>query len=48
MSRSTGTTATRIIGISAVLVLTWVVVSAFFVTPADVQQGDSEIGRAHV
>jgi heme exporter protein C len=49
MSRSTGTTATRIIGISAVLVLTWVVVSAFFVTPADVQQGDSvRIMYAHV
>ena len=49
MSRSTGTTATRIIGISAVLMLTWVVVSAFFVTPADVQQGDSvRIMYAHV
>lgn len=49
MSRSTGTTATRIIGISAVLVLAWVVVSAFFVTPADVQQGDSvRIMYAHV
>jgi heme exporter protein C len=49
MSRSTGTTATRIIGISAVLVLAWVVVSAFFITPADVQQGDSvRIMYAHV
>jgi heme exporter protein C len=49
MSRSTGTTATRIIGMSAVLVLAWVVVSAFFVTPADVQQGDSvRIMYAHV
>jgi heme exporter protein C len=49
MSRSTGTTATRIIGASAVLVLAWVVVSAFFITPADVQQGDSvRIMYAHV
>ena len=49
MSRSTGTTATRIIGISAVLVLAWVVVSAFFVTPADAQQGDAvRIMYAHV
>jgi len=49
VSRSTGTTATRIIGISAVLVLAWVVVSAFFVTPADAQQGDAvRIMYAHV
>jgi heme exporter protein C len=49
MSRSTSTTATRIIGASAVLVLAWVVVSAFFITPADVQQGDSvRIMYAHV
>jgi len=49
MSRSTGTTATRIIGASAVLLLAWVVVSAFFITPADVQQGDSvRIMYAHV
>ena len=49
MSRSTSTTATRIIGVSAMLVLAWVVVSAFFITPAEVQQGDSvRIMYAHV
>jgi heme exporter protein C len=49
MSRATGTTATRIIGISALLVLAWVVISAFFITPADFQQGESvRIMYAHV
>lgn len=49
MSRSTGTTVTRVIGISAALLLAWVLVSAFFITPADAQQGDSvRIMYAHV
>lgn len=49
MSHATGTTATRIIGISALLVLAWVVISAFFITPADFQQGESvRIMYAHV
>ena len=49
VSRSTGTTTTRVIGIAAIAVLAWVVVSAFFITPADFQQGESvRIMYAHV
>ncbi|MFZ9726217.1 MAG: cytochrome c biogenesis protein CcsA [Ilumatobacteraceae bacterium] len=45
----TGTTTTRVLGIFALLITTWVVVSAFFLTPADVVQGDSvRIMYAHV
>ena len=39
--RSTGTIATRVIGAVAIAVTTWVVISAFFITPPDVQQGES-------
>lgn len=46
---STGTLATRVLGVAALLVTAWVVIGAFFVTPADVQQGDSvRIMYAHV
>ncbi|MEY3482772.1 MAG: cytochrome c-type biosis protein CcmC [Actinomycetota bacterium] len=48
-TRGTGTFVTRAIGIAALLVTAWVVISAFFITPADVQQGDSvRIMYAHV
>lgn len=48
-SRGTGTLFTRVVGSAALVTLAWVVVSAFFVTPADVQQGDSvRIMYAHV
>ncbi|MFM8644869.1 MAG: cytochrome c biogenesis protein CcsA [Actinomycetota bacterium] len=40
-SSGTGTLFTRIIGAAALVVTAWVVVSAFFITPADAQQGDS-------
>lgn len=47
--RSTGTRTTRIIGVLALAITAWVVVSAFFLTPADVVQGDSvRIMYAHV
>jgi len=46
---TTGTLFTRIIGAAAIIITAWVVVSAFFITPADVQQGDSvRIMYAHV
>jgi heme exporter protein C len=46
---STGTTTTRVIGMLAIATTAWVVVSAFFLTPADVVQGDSvRIMYAHV
>ena len=38
---TTGTATTRVIGWFAILTTAWVVVSAFFLTPADVIQGDS-------
>lgn len=38
---TTGTATTRVIGWIAILTTAWVVVSAFFLTPADVIQGDS-------
>ncbi|MFM1837540.1 MAG: cytochrome c-type biosis protein CcmC [Actinomycetota bacterium] len=45
----TGTMTTRVLGIFALMITTWVVVSAFFLTPADVVQGDSvRIMYAHV
>ena len=48
-TRGTGTFVTRAIGIAAVVVTAWVVISAFFITSADVQQGDSvRIMYAHV
>lgn len=40
-TRGTGTIVTRAIGVAALLITVWVVISAFFITPADVQQGDS-------
>jgi len=47
--RGTGTPATRVIGVLALAVMTWVVVSAFFFTAPDVVQGDSvRIMYAHV
>jgi len=49
MHEMTGTRTTRILGLLAVLVMAWVVVSAFFITPADSVQGDSvRIMYAHV
>ena len=46
---STGTPTTRVIGALALLITGWVVVSAFFITPADSVQGDSvRIMYAHV
>jgi heme exporter protein C len=46
---STGTATTRVIGMLAIATTAWVVVSAFFLTPADVVQGDSvRIMYAHV
>jgi heme exporter protein C len=46
---ATGTMTTRVLGITTLLVTAWVVVGAFFITPADVQQGDSvRIMYAHV
>lgn len=46
---STGTATTRVIGMLALATTAWVVVSAFFLTPADVVQGDSvRIMYAHV
>ena len=48
-SRGTGTTATRVVGLLAIVTLAWVVVSALFITPADSVQGDSvRIMYAHV
>jgi heme exporter protein C len=40
-SRSTGTRATRVLGVVAIVLMTWVVVSGLFVTPADAVQLDS-------
>jgi heme exporter protein C len=46
---TTGTAATRVLGVLAIITTAWVVVSAFFLTPADVVQGDSvRIMYAHV
>ena len=39
--RSTSTSATRVIGIAALLLTVWVTTSAFFITPADAVQGES-------
>jgi heme exporter protein C len=48
-SSATGTLATRVIGAVALLITAWVVISAFFITPPDVQQGKSvRIMYAHV
>jgi len=48
-SSGTGTLFTRIIGAAALVITAWVVVSAFFITPPDAQQGDSvRIMYAHV
>ena len=46
---STGTATTRVVGVLAIAITAWVAVSAFFLTPADVVQGDSvRIMYAHV
>nr|MBU6202596.1 cytochrome c biogenesis protein CcsA [Acidobacteriota bacterium] len=39
--RGTGTGATRVLGAISLALLVWLVVSALFLTPADVVQGDS-------
>jgi len=41
MTTGTGTITTRVIGVAALLTTAWVVISAFFITPADFQQGES-------
>lgn len=47
--RSTGTPVTRVLGFAALALLAFVVVSAFFITPPDQQQGESvRIMYAHV
>ena len=38
---STGTQATRIVGVLTIVVMTWVVISGLVFTPADVVQGES-------
>jgi len=38
---STGTQATRVVGVLTIIVMTWVVISGLVFTPADVVQGES-------
>ncbi len=38
---STGTQATRVVGVLTIIVMTWVVISGLVLTPADVVQGES-------
>ncbi len=40
-TRTTGTKATRVIGIASIVALTWLVLFAFVFSPADVNQGES-------